>query len=148
MELAAGTFLKATAQLRGDYFENALIYVTECNVDGALGYVINRRFPRSFNELVEFIDSPPIQLYEGGPVEQEKLFFIHRRPDLVENSQLIANGMYTGGDFKQAVALMNDGALTEEDFKLFIGYCGWDTGELVAEIQEGSWVVLGEQRIF
>lgn len=148
MKLTAGIFLKATPQLAGDYFENALIYVTECNADGALGYVLNRKFPRPFNELVEFINSPAIQLYEGGPVEHEKLFFIHRRPDLVENSQLIANGIYTGGDFKQAVSLINEGVLSEDDFKLFIGYCGWDTGELEVETEEGSWEVLSDQRLF
>ena len=30
------------------------------------------------------------------------------------------------------------------DIKIFIGYCGWNTSELEAEIAEGSWLVTDE----
>lgn len=147
-KLQAGIFLKATQHLNDSYFEGALIYIAAYNAEGALGYVVNNPFPRRFNELVEFINSPPFMLYEGGPVAHEKLFFLHRRPELVTDSDLIAGGIYSGGDFKKAVSLMNAGTLTANDFRLFIGYSGWDAGELEMEISEGSWEVSDKGSLF
>lgn len=106
-----------------------------------MGFVINKPYTRSFNELLEFSNSKPFPLFEGGPVENESLYFIHRRPDIIDHSVLITNGIYLGGDFKQAVAHINTAVRTEADIKLFIGYCGWDPGQLEAEIAEGSWMV-------
>lgn len=137
----AGTFLNSTALLDGSFFEKAVIFITEHNEKGATGFVVNKLFPRKFNELAEFSHSKPFPLYDGGPVDQEHLYFIHRRPDLIDGSTLVADGVYFGGDFKEAVMHMDDGALREEDIRLFIGYCGWDVGELEAEIAEGSWLV-------
>ncbi len=143
--LAAGVFLKATSLLNDTYFEGTVIFIAEYNDQGALGYVMNNPYPRRFNELVEFSGSPAFTLYEGGPVEHEKLFILHRRPDLISDSVLIANDIYSGGHFKQAVRMMNNQRLTDTDFRLFIGYCGWNRGDLEAEIAEGSWeVVEGE----
>lgn len=143
--LKAGVFLKATPLLNDSYFEGTTIYLTEYNSEGALGYIINSPYSRRFNELVAFASSPAFTLYEGGPVEHEKLFILHRRPNLVSDSVLIANDIYSGGDFKEAVRLMNNSTLTEKDFRLFIGYCGWNSGELETEMEEGSWeVVAGE----
>jgi len=106
-----------------------------------MGFVINKPYTRSFNELVEFGNCKAFILYEGGPVENESLYFIHRRPDIIDHSVLIADGNYLGGNFKQAVAHINSAVHPEADIKLFIGYCGWDPGQLDAEIAEGSWMV-------
>ena len=35
---------------------------------------------------------------------------------------------------------MNDKIITEDSIKLFIGYAGWDVGQLDDEIKEGSWL--------
>ena len=104
-----------------------------------MGVVVNKLFPRKFNELEAFKNSLPFDLYEGGPVDQEHLFFIHRRSDLISGGVLITEGIYFGGDFNEAVRLMNNKILTDKDVKLFIGYCGWDDQELEAEVEEGSW---------
>ena len=140
--LNPGTFIKATSLLNDTYFEGCIIFITELNKDGAIGFIINNPYNRRFNELLEFINSPALPLLEGGPMEHEKLFILHKNPDLINDSQWIAQNMYYGGNFKQAVTLMNSGILTEKDFKLFIGYCGWNAGELEAEIEEGSWEIV------
>ena len=44
----------------------------------------------------------------------------------------------------QAVDYINKNAISLNDIKLFIGYCGGDAGELEAEIEEGSWVILNK----
>jgi putative transcriptional regulator len=36
---------------------------------------------------------------------------------------------------------LSNGQLSSSQGKIFIGYCGWDTGELQAEIEEGSWEI-------
>ncbi|MBO9730232.1 MAG: YqgE/AlgH family protein [Chitinophaga sp.] len=144
----AGIYIGSTSLLDDTVFEETVILITEYNEKGAMGFVVNKLFPRTFNELQEFSHSKPFPLYEGGPVDQEHLFFVHRRPGLITGGALIAGNIYLGGDFKAAVKHINNGILTEEDIRLFIGYCGWDFGELEAEIAEGSWQVLEEAKLF
>lgn len=140
--LQPGSFIKSTALLKGDYFEESIIILTEVNDKGVTGFVVNRKFPRSFNELQEFRHSPGFPLYEGGPVDQEHLFVLHRRPGLIPGSEPVDGIFYRGGDFKETVKLINNRTLTEKDIFLFVGYCGWDRGGLEAEMDEGSWEVI------
>lgn len=146
--MKAGILLAATPLLDGSIFEKALIYITEHNSNGAMGFVVNKPFHRNLNELEEFNHSISFPLYEGGPVDQEHLFFLHQRPDLVEAGTPVNDGIYIGGDFKTAVACINNKSLTKEDIKIFIGYCGWDAHELEAEIEEGSWIIQPHTSIF
>jgi putative transcriptional regulator len=140
--MSPGTFIQSTSLLNDTYFENTIIYITEYNDKGAVGFIVNRLFPRKLNELTEFNHIKPFSLYEGGPVDTEHLFSIHRQPTLISGSTLVVDNVYTGGDFKQATRLINNATLTAKYIKLFIGYCGWDYQELDNEVQEGSWQVL------
>jgi putative transcriptional regulator len=142
MELKQGIFLKSTALLDDSIFADSILFITEHNKGGAVGFVVNRRYGRTLNELEEFRNCPPFPLYYGGPVGSEQLFFLHRRPDLIEGATRIAEDAWWAGDFAQAVRGISDGSLGPEDIKLFVGYCGWDAGELEAEIEEGSWEIV------
>jgi putative transcriptional regulator len=144
----AGTFINSTSLLDNSFFEKSVILITEYNEKGAMGFVINKLFPRQFNELEAFKEAIPFPLYDGGPVDREHVFFVHQRPDLITGGTLVAHNVYLGGDFKEAVRLMNSKAITGTDIKLFIGYCGWDAHELDNEVAEGSWLVLKEGMVF
>ena len=150
MQVSTGTIITSTDLLKGSIFEQSIICITEKNEDGATGFVVNRSFPKALNQLVEFSSSPAFPLCNGGPVETEKLFFIHQRPDLIEDGKPVGNGIYVGGNFKQAVECINKGLVNSSHIKLFIGYCGWDAGELEAELEEGSWRVMdaGMEAVF
>ncbi len=141
MNIKAGTIIISTALLNDTNFEKVAIVITEHNEKGAVGYVFNQPFPRNFNELEEFKYSVSVPLYAGGPVQTDMLYFMHCRPDLVEGGDLVAADVYMNGDFKKAVQMLNNGTLSIHEVRLFIGYCGWDAGELEAEIEEGSWEV-------
>lgn len=143
MNLRAGSFLKSTGALNGSFFEGAVIFIKEYNADGAVGLVTNRPFGRSLHELEEFSQSLPFPLYLGGPVDDEHLFFLHRRPDVITGTTMVNNGICWGGDFGEAVRGINQQVLTAKDIKIFVGYCGWEAGDLEAEIEEGSWTVGG-----
>lgn len=141
MKLQAGTILISTDLLNDTSFERVAVVITEYNDQGAIGYVFNQPFPRNFNELEEFKYSVPVPLYAGGPVQTDKLYFMHCRPDLIEGSDPVAGDVCMNGDFKKAVQMFNNGTLSIHEVRLFIGYCGWNAGELEAEIEEGSWQV-------
>ena len=142
MNLEAGTFIKSTSALNNTFFEDVVIFISEHNAQGAMGFVISRPFNRCLNELEEFKHSIDMPLYEGGPVDQEHIFFLHMRPDLIEKGSRIASGIYLGGDFNQVLECLNNATLGPDHIKLFIGYCGWNKDELEAEIKEGSWEII------
>jgi putative transcriptional regulator len=139
--ITAGTVLISTPSLDDSIFEKTIVFITEHNLKGAMGFVINKIFSRKLNELIEFKDSPALPLFDGGPVEREHLYFLHQRPDLIEGSILIAGSTFLGGNFKQAITHITDNTLSEKDIKIFIGYCGWDSQQLEGEIEEGSWLI-------
>jgi putative transcriptional regulator len=146
MDFKAGLFLQSTAALDNTIFENALIYLAECNTKGALGFIINRSFGRALNELEEFSHSLPFPLSDGGPVDREHLFFLHNQPQLISDGIHVDAGIHYGGTFREAVAGINSGTLTAEHLKIFVGYCGWDAGDLENEIAEGSWSLIKTSR--
>jgi putative transcriptional regulator len=143
----AGTILKSTDVLDDTYFERALLFITETNGDGATGFVVNKLFSRKLNELAEFSHGISFPIYEGGPVADDQLFFIHNRPDLIEGGISVRNRLYFGGNFEQAVSLINKRILSSDNVKVFIGYCGWDTNQLEAEIEEGSWTLVSNNEM-
>lgn len=141
-------FIASTSLLEDTFFEKAVLFITEYNENGAMGFVVNQEYPRKFNELEEFRYSPPFPLYDGGPVDREHLYFIHRCPELIEEGIQVVDNIYMGGDFKAAVMHMNKGTISEQDIRIFIGYCGWNAQELEGEIAEGSWEILKEGKMF
>lgn len=136
-----GSYINSTPSLDGSFFEHATILITENNADGASGFVVNKPFVRSLHELVEFSHSKPFPLMDGGPVDREHIFVLHQRPDLIKGGKVLANGMYLGGDMQDVTAAINNNEVKEDEIQLFIGYCGWDAGELEIEVEEGSWTV-------
>lgn len=141
MDITPGTILASSPAMDDPFFEKAIVFITEYNDKGAMGFVINKLFPRTLNELVEFRHSKAFPLYDGGPVNREGLFFIHQRADLIQGGSLVTGNIYLGDNFEEAVRSINNKSLTENDIKLFIGYCGWDDKELDNEIAEGSWII-------
>lgn len=110
-------------------------------VDGTLGYVINQPTGLSISDLVSDLSRCTLPVFVGGPVDQHTLHFVHRCNDLIPGGTDLGNGLYWGGDFEQAKSLLQQDLLSSNQIKLFIGYCGWDAGQLDEEFDENSWVV-------
>ncbi|HCL05432.1 MAG TPA: YqgE/AlgH family protein [Chitinophagaceae bacterium] len=136
-----GKIITSSTDINDPNFENTPILIVEHNERGAVGFIAHLPLMKNLNELAEFTTYPPVPLYIGGPVDQENLFFLHRRPDLIEGGLAIKDGVYHGGDFQQVLAHLKDQTLSEKDICLLIGYAGWDPGQLEEEIKEGSWTI-------
>ena len=141
-DLKTGMYIQSTDALIGSFFEHTTILIVQHNKKGFIGFVTNKTFEKSLHELIEFNHSKPFPLMDGGPVDRAHLFVLHKRPDFIDGGEQIFNGLYLGGNMDQVIESINNGGANEQEIQLFIGYCGWDAGELEAEVEEGSWTIL------
>jgi len=137
-----GKLLIAEPALTGDVsFNRSVVLLAEHNDDGSVGFILNKPLEYYVNDLVEEI-STPLTVYNGGPVEQDNLYFIHKVPHLIKNSIEIADGIHWGGDFENTVSLINDGKISETDIRFFLGYSGWSSLQLDEELSSKSWIIV------
>lgn len=121
-------------------FNRSVILLAEHNQEGSVGFILNKPLSYSINDLVPEIDAA-FQVYNGGPVEQDNLYFIHNVPKIIPNSIEIANGIFWGGDFETTKNLINEGKISKNNIRFFLGYSGWETLQLENELKENSWII-------
>jgi putative transcriptional regulator len=122
-------------------FNRSVIYLTEDNTDGSVGFIINKETEFVLSDLISNINCR-FKIYSGGPVEQENLYFIHTVPELIPNSIEISNGIFWGGDFNVLTALLNNNKIKESEIRFFLGYSGWSKNQLKTELTESNWIVV------
>jgi putative transcriptional regulator len=135
-----GDLLIAEPYMGDTNFERSVVLVCEHNSAGTFGLVLNQLTDLNLSDVIEevHVDLP---LFVGGPVQQNTLHFIHRRPDLIDGSIKVVDGLYWSGDFEQIKRAVNLGTLGERDVRFFIGYSGWGEGQLDAELSQKAWIV-------
>jgi len=137
-----GKLLIAEPALTGDVsFNRSVVLLAEHGQEGSVGFILNKPLEYNINELVNEIEVP-FQVYKGGPVEQDNLYFIHKVPHLIDNSVEISDGIYWGGNFEKTIALINQKLILETDIRFFLGYTGWSSLQLDQELSSNSWVVV------
>tara|TARA_R110000796_G_scaffold88850_2_gene191742 strand:- start:4954 stop:5514 length:561 start_codon:yes stop_codon:yes gene_type:complete len=137
-----GKLLIAEPALTGDVsFSRSVVLLAEHNQEGSVGFILNKPLEYTINDLVSEINVP-FQVFNGGPVEQDNLYFIHKVPELIDNSIEISDGIYWGGDFDKIVELINSNAISREDIRFFLGYTGWSSFQLDKELSSKSWVIV------
>jgi putative transcriptional regulator len=141
-DIKAGIYIKSTDELNDNYFEQTTILIFEHNEAGSTGFVTNKPFEKSLSDLIEFKHVKPFPLMDGGPVDRDHLFVLHKRPELIDGGKSIPNGLYVGGNMVQVIEAIHTHSVHSPEIQLFIGYCGWDVGELEAEVNEGSWTII------
>lgn len=136
-----GNLLIAEPSILGDVsFNRSVILLADHNKEGSIGFILNKPLNYNISDLLPEIEIP-LRVYNGGPVEQDNLYFIHKIPDLIPDSIEISNGIFWGGDFKSVIELINAGKLNEKDIRFFLGYSGWDADQLMNELISNSWIV-------
>lgn len=137
-----GKLLIAEPALTGDVsFNRSVVLIAEHNEEGSVGFILNKPLEYFINDLVTEIFIP-FRVYNGGPVEQDNLYFIHKVPHLISNSIEISDGIFWGGDFEKIIDLINEKEISEEDIRFFLGYSGWASLQLDEELSSKSWVVV------
>lgn len=144
-----GGLLIAAPFLRDLHFSRSVVLVVEHNEEGSMGILLNKNFNRltTLNELVPALyNLPPIPLYKGGPVGKETLFYLHTL-SFLKNALPLGNGMYLNGDFNQMQEYILSGAPIQGVVRFFMGYAGWQKGQLMQEIEANTWMVNNESKV-
>lgn len=128
--------------LMGDfYFGRAVVLLAEHNDEGSFGLVLNKPVKHKFNSVVKDFPDFDGQLYLGGPVETNSLFFVHTIGEHVEGSLEIGSGIYWGGDIEVIKEMILLKSITPSDIRFSVGYSGWSPDQLKDELKRNSWVV-------
>jgi putative transcriptional regulator len=139
--LQKGQLLIAEPSIIGDLsFNRSVILLADHNPEGSVGFILNKPLTYALHDLIPDITSS-FTIYNGGPVEQDNLYFIHNIPDLLPNSIEISQGIYWGGDFERTKELLNNGTIQKDNIRFFLGYTGWGAQQLEQELESQSWIV-------
>jgi len=140
-KLKKGQLLVAEPSIIGDIsFNRSVILLAEHNKEGSVGFILNKPLKYTIKNLVPDIDAN-FKIYNGGPVEQDNLYFIHNVPELITNSIEISSGIFWGGDFELTRSLINEGKIKKDNVRFFLGYTGWETMQLENEMETNSWII-------
>ena len=137
---AGGRVLVAEPFLRDGGFGRSVVYLTDHNEEGSVGFVLNKPLRVSVESVVAGLEGVDFPVYYGGPVGRDSLYYIHRRVD-IPGAVMVGDGVFHGGDFDVVTRLAREGRLGEGDIRFFAGYSGWSAGQLEGELREDSWLV-------
>ena len=109
--------------------------------EGSFGVIINKKLNAGVSQIVD--DFPDFEgtAYLGGPVSDNQLFFIHTLGAVIPESIPIIDGLYWGGEVDTLKTLIATGIANEENTRFYLGYAGWDAGQLVDELVRNSWAI-------
>ena len=138
-ELDRPLLLVAAPDLQGLYNRTALLVVPAAGGQH-LGFIINRATDVKLATL--FPDHAPSAkvadpVYFGGPEMVQSLFAIVRRDPGVAALHLFGDLFVTGN----GAAIDEIIEKTPNDARYFVGFVGWQPGELAKEIEAGYWYV-------
>lgn len=143
-----GSLLASEPFLTDSNFDRSIILLTEHSEDeGSVGFIVNKPLDLQLDEIAVGFPSLKSMVYHGGPVQEDNLFFIHKKGDLLPGSQHICEDLYWGGEYDPLKELIKCKLITANDIRFFLGYSGWGNGQLQSEIDEKSWVVMNDTQL-
>jgi putative transcriptional regulator len=142
-----GQLLIASPRIGDPRFRHTVILMVRHDRTGALGVVINR--PVAERSLAVLLDEPgdkdlaeagAVRIFAGGPVQPEIGFIVHsadyeRQETVRVSSELAVTG---------SLDVLRDMARGKGPAKVLValGYAGWGSGQLEAELARGDWLVI------
>lgn len=141
MSSLRGRLLVATPALVDPNFRRSVVLLAEHSDEGAMGIVLSRpsetTVAEALPELEPLVD-PADVVHVGGPVEPSALLVLAEFDDPEAAASVVFEdvGFVPGGTEPVSVA----GVIRRA--RAFVGYAGWTAGQLEAELEEESWLVV------
>jgi len=146
VEAGPGILLIADPFLKDPNFMRTVVFLTEHREDGTIGFVVNRQYENTLDELLPEVEGYKLPVYYGGPVQMNTIHFLHRYPQEVPGGIEVMKGVFWGGDFDRVIDMINSGSADPDKIRFYIGYSGWSTGQLDMEMKEKTWLTVEATR--
>lgn len=142
-EPKTGDVIIAEPFLVDPYFSRSCILLTKHSDEiDTMGLVVNKKLDYHLTELIPDIETDAeIPVFLGGPLSNDRLFFIHDVSFDIPGATRIAQDVSLGGDFDTVKAILESQPDSSQHFKFFVGYSGWVKGQLSDEITSHTWAV-------
>jgi putative transcriptional regulator len=135
----AGFLLGAHPELLDPNFKQSVVLLSaHKQEEGALGVIINRPTGQSLGGLREDLNTPLLRnlaVYEGGPVATGDILLAAWSWDLVRQNFRL----YFGLEAEYLQELIDTDPTIEA--RAFLGYSGWNSGQLENELSRSDWAV-------
>jgi putative transcriptional regulator len=141
-----GILLIADPFLKDPNFLRTVVFLCEHKDSGSFGFVLNRKYENTLDELVPGLENMKLPVFYGGPVQMDTIHFLHQYHNEIPGSEEVIKGVYWGGDFETVIAMLKNGTLSPDKIRFYIGYSGWSDGQLNNELQEKSWLTVAGTR--
>ncbi|HNR16092.1 MAG TPA: YqgE/AlgH family protein [Chitinophagaceae bacterium] len=146
IEPAPGILLIADPFLKDPNFLRTVVFLCEHKDEGSFGFVLNRQYENTLDELIPELEGHKLPVFYGGPVQLDSLHFLHQYPDLIPGGQEVIKGVYWGGDFDTVINLVKNEEIDSNKIRFYIGYSGWSEGQLSNEMTEKTWLTVKASR--
>lgn len=139
--LSQGQLLISEPFLSDNYFKRSIVFLTEHNDEGSVGFILNKPVNIPVTDLLK--DFPEIEspISLGGPVGTNTVHYLHTLGEVIPNSVGVYKDIYWGGDFDRIKDLIITGSVKPSEIRFFVGYSGWMPKQLENEIEENSWLL-------
>lgn len=154
VELQTPVLLVAMPQVLDPFFHKSVVLLVHHQDEGSLGFIVNRPTGIRVAEILAGIEigwqgDSSVLAYFGGPVQpQLGTVLFHREGDRANGDP--ANGdpeaypeVFPGTRLTQQIGDLQELAAEPPGrFRFYLGYAGWDGGQLEREILRNDWLLV------
>ncbi len=141
-------FLIAMPGMTDPNFSQTINLICQHDELGAMGLILNRPTSLSVSEMLTdyHITDTPLTfntekiVYQGGPVAIDQGFVLYRDTRDWGDTLRVSDDycITTSSEILEALAV-DEGP---DEYHILLGYCGWDAGQLDAEINNNVWLTV------
>jgi putative transcriptional regulator len=139
-------YLIAVPAMHDPNFSRAVTLLCQHSEEGAMGVVINRVSSYRLGDILgqmditsanrELMDAPVLA---GGPMQPERGFVLHDPTEQEWDSSFHISPVLSLTTSRDILVAMARGTGPQRAM-VALGYAGWGTGQLEAELQENTWI--------
>ncbi|MES1243512.1 MAG: YqgE/AlgH family protein [Acidobacteriota bacterium] len=142
-DLTTPVLLLAMPQVVDPFFHKSVVLLLHHEEEGSFGFIVNRPTEIRLTEILQGMEvawqgGQAAVAHFGGPV-QPQLGTVLFAPGAAETEA--ASEVLPGISITQHIGDLSRLAETPpDDFRLFLGYAGWSSGQLLQEILRNDWL--------
>lgn len=146
------TLLVATPQVQDPFFDHSVVLLLHHDDEGSFGFNLNRPTDLSIQEVLDGLEipwkgGPESQAYFGGPVQPQlgSVLFRSSENEPLPDPRMMATAAEVCPGIRMTQHVDDLALLASQPppgFRLYLGYAGWGTGQLVDEILRNDWIIV------